>query len=188
MIAKEIWEGIKANDMDALKQLYQMYHQDLFHYGKRMAKDEQLIEDAIQETFISIWKYRHSSAVPAAVKQYIFKAFRNHIFNIFRQRSAMVYTEESIEFSFEISFEQKIIEGEDAGKLSAEINKAIQQLTNRQREIIYYRFYENLSFDQIAELMDMQTRATYKLAARALSALRQAMSPAGFKFLFFFWG
>lgn len=169
--------------MDALKQLYEMYHQELFHYGKRMTKDEQLVEDAIQETFISVWKYRHTANVPAAVKQYMLKAFRNQMVSMFRERSVMVYTEESLDFSFDISFDQKIIEGEDADKLSAEINQAIQQLTGRQREIIYYRFYENLSFDQIAELMDMQTRATYKLTARALSTLRQAMRPGGLKFL-----
>ncbi|HWJ27253.1 MAG TPA: sigma factor-like helix-turn-helix DNA-binding protein, partial [Flavisolibacter sp.] len=93
---------------------------------------------------------------------------------------------ESLNFSFEISFDKKIIEGEDAEKLSAEINKALMQLTNRQREIVYYRFYENLSFEQIGVIMEMQTRATYKLMARALEALKEIMDPRIFKLLLAF--
>jgi len=181
--AQEIWEGLKAGDVQALKALYQLYQQDLFQYGKRMTKDEQLIEDALQDTFLSLWKYRRTASMPTALKPYMLKVFRNELLRLFRERSAMLYTDESPEFSFEIAFDQKIVEGEEAGKLSADINKALQQLTSRQRELIYYRFYENLSFEEIAGLMNMQTRATYKLAARALAALREVMAPGRFKLL-----
>jgi len=181
--AQEIWEGLKADDVQALKALYQLYQQDLFQYGKRMTKDEQLIEDALQDTFLSLWKYRRTASMPTALKPYMLKVFRNELLRLFRERSAMLYTDESPEFSFEIAFDQKIVEGEEAGKLSADINKALQQLTSRQRELIYYRFYENLSFEEIAGLMNMQTRATYKLAARALAALREVMAPGRFKLL-----
>jgi RNA polymerase sigma factor (sigma-70 family) len=181
--AHQIWEGLQAGDVQALKALYQFYHQDLFQYGKRMTKDEQLIEDALQETFLSIWKYRRTASLPAAVKPYVLKVFRNELLRLFRERSAILYTDESLDFSFEIAFDQKIIEGEDAGKLSADINKALQQLTSRQRELIYYRFYENLSFEEIGGLMNMQTRATYKLAARALAALRELMEQNHFRLL-----
>ena len=182
----EIWNSIKNSDIDALKELYELYHQALFNYGKKMTKDLQLIEDAIQEAFISIWKYRGTSSVPTAVKQYVFMVFRNKLASIFKERSATTYTEESLNFSFEISFDKKIIEGEDAEKLSAEINKALMQLTNRQREIVYYRFYENLSFEQIGVIMEIQTRATYKLMARALEALKEIMDPRIFKLLLAF--
>lgn len=166
--------------MNALQALYQLYHQDLFRYGKKMTKDGQLIEDALQETFLSLWKYRSTASLPAAVKAYVLKVFRNELLRLLRERAAMMYTDESLDFSFDIAFDQKIIEGEDAVKLSVDINKALQQLTSRQRELIYYRFYENLSFEEIAGLMNMQTRATYKLAARALAALRELMGPGSF--------
>ena len=143
--AQQIWEGVKAGDVTALQELYQLYHQDLFSYGKKMTKDEQLVEDALQETFIAIWKYRLTAQAPAAVKQYVLKVFRNQLLRLFRERSTTIYTGESLNFSFEVSFDQKIIEGEDTRKLSADINKALQQLTSRQREIIYYRFNENLT-------------------------------------------
>lgn len=179
----QIWRGIKDSDVNSLKELYQLYHNDLFNYGKRMTKDDSHIEDAIQETFISIWKYRQTSSVPPVVKQYVLKTFRNQLLQVFKQRSLTIYSEESLDFSFEISFDQKMIAGEESEKLAAYINTALQKLTRRQREVIYYRFYENLSFEQISEIMNMQTRATYKLVARALAALKNIADPRLFNLL-----
>ncbi|MEO6681255.1 MAG: sigma-70 family RNA polymerase sigma factor [Ginsengibacter sp.] len=182
--ASQIWDNLKSGNKSALKELYDLYRTDLVRYGNKINPDEQLIEDAIQETFISIWKYRNSVSMPLSVKNYMIKAFRNHLINIIQSRSNTTYTEESIHFSFEIGFDDKIIENEDAGILSAKINSAITKLSNRQREIIYYRFYENLSFEEIGELMEMQTRATYKLMARAISSLKDILGKNVFNLLF----
>ena len=152
-----------------------MYYQDLYQYGKRMTKDEHLVEDALQETFISFWKYRETTSVPAGVRNFVLKAYRNQLMLLFRERSGTAYPGEPLEFSFEVAFDELIVAGEDASQLSFKINNAVQQLTPRQREIIYYRFFENLSFEEIGVLMNMQTRATYKLAARALEALKNFM-------------
>ena len=185
--ASQIWEDIKTGNKSALKELYDLYRTDLVRYGNKINPDEQLIEDAIQETYISIWKYRNTVSTPASVKSYIIKAFRNHLINFIKSRSDTTYTEESINFSFEIGFDDKIIENEEADILSAKINTAISKLSNRQREIIYYRFYENLSFQEIGELMDMQTRATYKLMARAIAALKDILGKNVFSLFFIVW-
>lgn len=140
-----------------------------------MTRDEHLVEDALQETFISFWKYRRTMSVPSDLRPFVLKAFRNHLMLLFKQRSGTAYPGEPLDFSYEVAFDELIIAGEDAQQLSARINEAIRQLTPRQREIIYYRFFENLSFEEIGVLMNMQTRATYKLAARALEALKKFM-------------
>jgi RNA polymerase sigma factor (sigma-70 family) len=180
----QIWENIKDGDRESLKELYELYYITLVNYGRKITDDQALIEDAIQETYISIWKYRLTMSVPASVKHYVLRAFRNRLTQIFKERPNITYTEESLNFSFEVGFDHKIIEGEDARKLSAQINKAVSKLTNRQREIIYYRFYENLSFEEIAEIMSMQIRATYKLNARAITSLREILGTTLLNFIF----
>jgi RNA polymerase sigma factor (sigma-70 family) len=174
---QKIWNSLKSGEIHALKELYELHHQDIYDYGKKFTADEQLIEDAIQETFLSTWRYRNNATLPSSVKHYLLAVFRNELLKIIKERSRVVYTEESIEFAFEISFEHKLIAGEDAHALSKQLNQALGSLTNRQREIIYYRFYENLSFDEIAGIMNMQTRATYKLMARAFSVLKEVIHP-----------
>lgn len=179
-----IWGNIKSGDRESLKELYELYYSTLVNYGRKITDDQQLIEDAIQETYISIWKYRLTMSVPASVKHYVLRAFRNRLTQIFKERPNITYTEESLHFSFEIGFDHKMIEGEDAQKLSAQINNAVSKLTNRQREIIYYRFYENLSFEEIGEIMSMQIRATYKLNARAIASLRELLGTILLHFIF----
>lgn len=184
----EIWNELKEGKLHALKDLYEQYYQDLFQYGRRMTKDDQLVEDALQETFISVWKYRQTTSVPIVVRHYLLKAFRNQLLRLLSERSVTAYTGEAPDFSFEVAFDQVIIAGEDAMQLTSQINSAIQQLTPRQREIIYYRFFENFSFEEIGVLMNMQTRATYKLAARALQALKELLTVAGFRILLVLFG
>ena len=179
----QIWTDIKNSDVAALRDLYQQYYQVLFNYGRKMTNDRVLVEDAIQETFISIWKYRGTTSVPASVKQYLLKTFRNELVKTLKQQSLTENSEEMVDFMFEISFDQKIIEGENSKRLAEIINNALLKLTNRQREIIYYRFYEGLSFQEISDLMNMQTRATYKLTARALETLKGLLGKRVFLFL-----
>lgn len=175
-----IWLRMKKGDQNALKDLYQLYYKALFNFGQKIAVDDQIIEDAVQEAFISIWKYRSSLNVPASVKQYLFKIFRNHLVRSFNERSKITYAEEILNFNFEVGFDKKMIEGEDTNLVAERINKAISQLTDRQREIIYFRFFENLSFEEISEIMGMQRRATYKLTARALAALKDILDSKTF--------
>ena len=92
--------------------------------------------------------------------------------------------ENLLHFHFELAVDEKLIQSERLCEIKTEVDKALEKLTSRQREIIYYRFYMNLGFDEIADIMGMQVRATYKLTARALDTMRELM-PAG-KFLFLF--
>lgn len=156
--------------------LYKQYNEVLYSYGKRFTGDTHLVEDAVQETFISIWKYRHNLAAGSNPTYYLLRSFRNTLLQLLQTRSGTTYTEESLDFSFEVAFDSKLIAGEEAAILSRRVQQALAQLTGRQREIIYFRFFEGLSFEEIAGIMQMQVRATYKLSARALAALRGIMA------------
>jgi RNA polymerase sigma factor (sigma-70 family) len=162
------WNGLKNGDIPSLESLYNLYNGQLYGYGKKFTTDTHLIQDAIQETFISLWKYKSS-----ANKFYLIKSFRNQLLKLIKERAKTKYTDETIDFSFEVGFDKTLIAGEESEQLSRQLKAALNQLTPRQREIIYFRFFENLSFEEIAGIMNMQVRATYKLTARALEALKE---------------
>ena len=52
------------------------------------------------------------------------------------------------------------------------LNKALENLTQRQKEAIFLKFYESMSYEEIAGVLNISTKATYKLVARAISELR----------------
>ena len=56
-----------------------------------------------------------------------------------------------------------------------EVRKSvIKKLTPRQREAIFFKFYENMSYEEISNILGITTKATYKLIARAITELRSA--------------
>jgi RNA polymerase sigma factor (sigma-70 family) len=170
------WDGLKNSNIQSLEALYTQYNELLYNYGKRFTGDTHLVQDAIQETFISLWKYRKSITVTGTFNYYMLKSFRNHLLSIIKARANTTYTDENLEFSFEVGFDTRLIAGEEYAVLSRQVKDALDKLTARQREIIYFRFFEGLSFEEIAGIMNMQVRATYKLTSRALAALKEIMS------------
>jgi RNA polymerase sigma factor (sigma-70 family) len=172
---QSLWEGLKKGDVQSLEALYTQYNESLYGYGKKFTADTHLVQDAIQETFISLWKYRSSIKVADTFNFYLLKSFRNQLLRLLKERANTTYTNENINFSFEVGFDTHIIAGEEHALLSKQVKEALNQLTARQREIIYFRFFEGRSFEEIAGIMDMQVRATYKLTSRALAALKAIM-------------
>lgn len=175
---QSLWDGIRESHVNSLEALYLQYNDELYSYGRKFTSDMHLVEDAVQETFISLWKYRQSLQVKSGYSFYLLKSFRNHLFRLLKSRANTTYTDEQPEFHFEIGVDTHLIAGEEQAILQKKVKEALIQLTSKQREIIYLRFFENLSFEEIADLMNMQIRGTYKLTARALAALKELMGGA----------
>ena len=74
-------------------------------------------------------------------------------------------------FSVESDFVDKEVRSVQTQKILAALN----QLTPRQKEVIYLRYFEELDYEEIAVIMKITVKATYKLMARGLEALRQVM-------------
>ena len=54
------------------------------------------------------------------------------------------------------------------------LRNAMRRLTPRQKEAVFFRFYENMSYEEIADILNISVKATYKLVARAILMLRDA--------------
>ncbi len=52
------------------------------------------------------------------------------------------------------------------------LHQAFTKLSSRQKEVIYLRFYNQLSYEEIADVMSVQVKAIYKLMSRAILVLR----------------
>jgi RNA polymerase sigma factor (sigma-70 family) len=78
-------------------------------------------------------------------------------------------------FQIDLSPEQKMIDTEEAILLKRKLATAMESLTPRQREAIFLKFTEGFSYPQISEMMELTTKGTYKLMARAIDALKQNM-------------
>lgn len=172
---KETWADIESGNKEAYSEAYIFFYKKLFNYGKKITDDTAMIEDTIDEVFIMIWinrKNLHSILSPQA---YIFSSFRNNICKKIKSLKKIQFSEAEQETEIEFSIESIIIQRETDIALKAQIQKALEQLTSRQREAVFLRFYEGLSYIEIAGVLNISVKATYKIMARALMELKQIL-------------
>ena len=180
---KAIWLDISNGDKEAYSRVYPFVYRHLYNYGRKFTTDIQLIEDSVQEVLMDIWNNRKKLADVDAVTAYYYSIFRYNIFRkIKRQRrSAQPGLPEDIEFPID----HFIVSRETAESYQRQLHAAMKKLTDRQREAIFLRFYESFSYEEVAAVMNISVKASYKLMARALQELREAMSLPAFAMFFF---
>lgn len=150
-------------------EVYQQLFQSLFSYGMQICGNKELVKDSIQDLFSELWKNQRTLTRVKYVKPYLLKCLKRKI-----KRTLGKGKQLSVEgsFEFEISPETKLISNEQQDKNRFILNKTIQSLTERQREAIYLKFYGNLSYEEVAKVLNIKTKASYKLISRALSSLK----------------
>ncbi len=173
---KNVWANIEIGNKEAYSEAYIFYYKKLYNYGKKITDDIAMIEDSINEVFIMIWKNRETFRKISSPQAYIFSTFRNNIFKKIKSGKLINYYEADDQTEVQFAIDSIIIQKETDIVLKAKIEKALQQLTDRQREAIFLRFYEGLSYAEIAGVMNISVKATYKIMARGLTELKEIFS------------
>ena len=75
----EQWKALKRGQKDALSALFNKYYPFLFNYGYQMIPDRDLVKDAIQELFYSIWSRRERLGDVTYVKSYLLMSLRRQL-------------------------------------------------------------------------------------------------------------
>ena len=170
-----LWENIIAGDKDAYSTAYLEFYRRFYSYGLKFSPEVALVEDVIQETLLFIWFERKRFAGIVNPEGYCFSVFRNNLFRKIKDHTKRLSIEGRQEADPEFSRDCLLIEQETEKELCQTLKAAIEGLSSRQREIIFLRFYEGLSYEQIAFTMDITIKATYKLAGRALLKLKEKL-------------
>ena len=166
---KESWREIEQGDIAAYSATYVFYYRKMYNYGRKFTDDTALIEDAIQAVFITLWNNRGKLASIHSPRSYLFYSFRNYILKEKKKLQKPFFRSEENEFSID----NFIVDREANAEISQGLKKALSGLTTRQREAVYLRFYEVLSYEETAEVMHISVKATYRLIARSLLRLKE---------------
>ena len=179
-----IWENFLCGDDEAYTYIYREYSQALYAYGMHFTSDKGLVEDCILDVFIKIFQNRRHLQSTDNIKLYLFIALKNKLFNIFRKdiKYSQIDSLEPV-FAAEYTIEDEIIENEREQFLNEKMIRMLEVLSPRQKEIIYYRFVEGLSYEEICQIMDMNYQSTQNLIQRSLKKLRTTFSQAEMQFV-----
>jgi RNA polymerase sigma factor (sigma-70 family) len=178
------WNAFKQGDWNAYTSLYEEFYTPLNNYGAKFTEDADLVQDAIHDLFVQLWTSRNNLSSPASVKNYLFKSLRTMLFRKMQSQSKVVALD-GLGFgeSFHVSFKQELPLKMEEQELRTQVAALIGQLPGRQQEIIFLRFYEGASYDEIADIMGISTNSAYKLLYKALENLQRILSKRSFALL-----
>lgn len=172
-----LWQELVGGNDHALGQLMQLHYKALLNYGYKFLKDDEFIKDSIQDVFIDLWNCRERVTEPDHVKAYLFVALRR---KIFRNRRKLRVTDEnspslSDESGFPVEFSPEwwLIEEETVSHKTRMVSEMLNALPLRQREVIYLKYYQELSREEISEILSITPQTVSNLMQLAYAYLRK---------------
>ncbi|SHN33562.1 RNA polymerase sigma factor [Chitinophaga sp. CF418] len=176
---KVIWDAFRYGDESSLKVIFDQYYTPLFNYGHKFSQDDHLIEDALQDLFVKLWKNRNNIKETESVKNYLYKSFRRVLLrklDVQQRKYNFTVLEQGLDWSQELGYDQTLISRERLENIRKNLALALEKMSPRQREIIHLRYYEEMEYEEIAELMQLSVSSTYKLVYKAIDTLRNHLS------------
>ena len=173
-----IWIRFQGGDKTAYAHIYHTFYKKLYNYGSRIVAEKSLVEDCIQDLFIRLWKQKEKLALPRSIQAYLFQSLRRSIFRALEKekREGHDHLDESYNHTSHSSYETELIDRQWQLEQRSSLERALESLTNREREVIFLKFYLKMNYDEIAAIMELNIESVYNLVSRALTMLEQKLS------------
>ncbi|NII26691.1 sigma-70 family RNA polymerase sigma factor [Pseudoflavitalea sp. X16] len=171
----DCWLAFIQGNRDALGLLFRRHYADLFRYGNKICADTEILEDCIQELFIELWQSKN--APPSiSVKAYLLKAIKYKLLKALHKRSnTRLQATLPEDIIFEISYETFIIDKQEHAERTSSVLRALEQLSARQKEIIYLKFYQNLSYEEVSDIMNINYQVARNLLSQAIKTMKKIL-------------
>ena len=174
-----LWGSFKKGDWEAYSRLYDSYFGILNNYGYKFTRERKLIEDAVHDLFVRLWTTRERLSNPASVRNYLFKSLRHILIRKLKKEEKFTDIDgQEYPQAFSVNYVSETLKRIEDRELQARIRSYIETLLPRQQEIIYLRFYEGLSYEEIADIMSIHVNSAYKLLYKALDNLQNTFGPS----------
>lgn len=172
----DFWDSLRNGEKDGLEGVYFLLYRRLFQMGMSVVKDEEFVVDCLQEVFIDLWKYHKNLPKVDYVHLYLFRALNHKIFKEIKksnQRKSIPFNENLELYACSESVEKQFIDKQQHEILSHQLALALGSLPIRQKEVIQYLFFEEVSYEQVSKIMGINLKSVYTLAWKAIVGLRK---------------
>jgi RNA polymerase sigma-70 factor (ECF subfamily) len=169
---KELMFKVKAGQLDCLAPLFEANKVRLFNYFKRMGNSPQVSEDLVQETFMRILAYRSSFNGTSSFRSWLYGIAHNTSVDHFRKHKHSINHDEFDEttmdgnatLSEELEVEQK----------HTLFEQALQAIPAQMREIIVLSRFEQMKYEEIAQLIDCNLNTLKSRMSLAIKRLKES--------------
>ena len=182
----ELMLRVKRGDMRAFEELVDKYKQPVMNVVQRMLRDPTEAEDLAQNVFIQVFKASDRYKASAKFSTWLFTIARNLCLNELRRRSR--HPADSLEASQTESEGSSAPQYEDVktfsptdnllhSELEEKVQQALNELPENQRTAILLCRRDELSYDDISEVLGCSLSATKSLIHRGRETLKEKLKP-----------
>lgn len=171
-----LWHNFITGDSYAYARIYDIYADRMFAYGCSFTSDHELVKDCLMDIFVDIYDKRKNLKHVRNIQIFLFISLKNRMIDKIRKNIKEELTDNFNMFRHADSVEEIFINIEEEKEAEKRIKKLLQTLSLRQREVIYFRYVEELSYEQIADIMDMNYQSVRNLLHRAIRKMRDKLS------------
>ena len=168
----ELMREIKADNMFAFDLLYKKYSKKVFKFGYSILKSTEESENLIQDVFLNLWENRHTVKNDSSIKSFVFTITYNSAISVLRKKAR---EEKFIEYlkSLQELHEEPVNSEIEFNELSDKLDKIINKLPQRQKEVYQLHKIEGLTYKQIAERLNISVNTIENHMAGALKTIRK---------------
>ena len=167
----KLLEDAKNGNTEAFGRVYDHFSRPIYKFIFFRIGHKEIAEDILADTFVKAWSKINQVSSPKALSSWLYQIAKNNIIDYYRIRRNLIAIEEVEEFLLE-----------DAASPVDELNLAFEQkkllevvnlLPKDQQQVIKYKFFEDLSNDQIALLLNKTEGAIRVIQHRAVIKLKE---------------
>jgi RNA polymerase sigma factor (sigma-70 family) len=175
---RKYWEQMRLGDKNALFGLYNNLYFHLIRFGLKINPDDELVKDCVNQVFLNLWDKRSRLNPVENVKSYLMTSLRRCMLDqlAYVDRTNLAVNKMGDgEAKNELSYEEIMIGLQQDEEIKNKLKVAIAQLTPRQFELIQLKFFEGLSYEQIADRTSQTVKTAYNTVYDAIKMLRKIL-------------
>lgn len=172
----QLWiEKIRDGDTRAFENLFLEFYAPLCRFAWQYVRDNSIAEEIVQDVFLKLWQTRENWEPRGSIRSYLYIAVKNRALDIIKHKKIEDnYIVEQIQSSNNKG--QAVDDILHEKEFYKEAQKAITQLPERCRLVYILHRRDELSYNEIAEILDISVKTVESQMSRALRMLRKHLS------------
>jgi RNA polymerase sigma-70 factor (ECF subfamily) len=170
---KQILKKAQNGDREAFALIYEHFSDKIYRFIYFRVGHKEIAEDVLSDTFVKSWQKINQINSPEALAGWLYQIARNNIIDYYRIKKDTVSLEDVAETLQDLVSPVDTI---NASLQQKRILDVLNQLTSEQQEVIKYRFFEDLSNEEIAYVMGKTIGAIRVIQHRAITKLKELLN------------
>jgi RNA polymerase sigma-70 factor (ECF subfamily) len=171
----DVWIQLQQGDQQALLNLYNAHYIGLMNYGCKLTGNRELTNDCITQVLLRLWDCRDRLPSVDNVRSYLLTCLRRELMAELKKNVRADKHHRLLQngmHTTDLPYEEYIIELQTNAAWKEKLHHAFGKLTDREKELLRLRFFDDLSYDDIAAQCNITKRTAYNIIHAAIKSLK----------------